>query len=249
MRKKVVANWKMGADRKLAESLLTDYKREIFHYDTDLVVCPSFVHVALVQAKLKHNREICFGAQDVSAYAEGPYTGEVSAKTLKELDCKYVIIGHSERRTYHQETTALVVEKVKQAQAQGLIPIVCIGETLAERKENQTEKVLWAQLAPILKCFKPEEAFWIAYEPVWAIGTGVAATQNDILEAHAFLREKLYNHPAAILLYGGSVKPSNAAEILGLTNVDGALVGGASLNAKDLMAICQAGHQYSQYSQ
>ena len=246
MHKKVVANWKMGADHQLAESLLTDYKRDVFHFDVDLVVCPSFVHIALTQAKLKHNREIYFGAQDVSCHTDGAYTGEVSAKSLKELDCKYVIIGHSERRSHHHETTPMIVEKIKRVQEQGLIPIVCIGETLTERKDNQTEKVLWAQLEPILKCFKSKEEFWIAYEPVWAIGTGVAATKNDILQTHAFLREKLYNHSAAILLYGGSVKPSNAAEILGLANVDGALVGGASLNAKDLMAICQAGHQHSQ---
>ena len=248
MHKKVVANWKMGADQKLAESLLADYKREVFHFDVDLVVCPSFVHIGLAQAKLKHNREIRFGAQDVSAHVDGAYTGEVSAKTLKELDCQYVIIGHSERRSYHHETTALVIEKIKRVQEQGLTPIVCIGETLAERKDNQTEKVLWEQLQPILKCFQAQEEFWLAYEPVWAIGTGMAATKTDILQAHAFLREKLYNHPAAILLYGGSVKPSNAAEILSLANVDGAVVGGASLNAKDLMAICQAGHQYSHQS-
>jgi triosephosphate isomerase len=246
MHKKIVANWKMGADAQLAESLLTAYKREVFHCDVNLVVCPSFVHIGLTQAKLKHNREIAFGAQDVSAHTDGAYTGEVSAKTLQELDCKYVIIGHSERRTYHHETTAMVAEKIKRVQEQGLMPIVCIGETLAERQAGQTEKVLWAQLEPILKCFKAQEEFWIAYEPVWAIGTGVAATRDDILQAHAFLREKLYNHRAAVLLYGGSVKPSNALEILGLENVDGALVGGASLNAQDLIAICQAGHRYSQ---
>jgi triosephosphate isomerase len=246
MHKKIVANWKMGADAELAESLLTEYKRAVFHCDVDLVVCPSFVHIPLTLAKLKHNREIAFGAQDVSAHIEGAYTGEVSAKTLKQLDCKYVIIGHSECRTYHHDTTEIVIQKIKRVQEQGLIPIVCIGETLAERQNNQTEKVLWSQLEPVLKCFKPAEEFWLAYEPVWAIGTGVAATQNDILQAHAFLREKLYNHHAAVLLYGGSVKPGNALEILGLANVDGALVGGASLNAADLIAICQAGHQYSQ---
>ena len=194
MRKKIVANWKMGADQQLVESLLTAYKREVFHCDVDLVVCPSFAHLALTLAKLKHNREICFGAQDVSGHAEGAYTGEVSAKSLKELDCKYVIIGHSERRTYHHETTALIVEKVKRAQEQGLIPIVCIGETLAERKAGQTEEVLWAQLEPVLKCFKAGAEFWIAYEPVWAIGTGKSATPEMAEETHKYIRSWLENN-------------------------------------------------------
>ncbi len=246
MLKKVVANWKMGADRKLAESLLTEYKREKFHFDVDLVVCPSFVHIALAQAKLKHNREICFGAQDVSMHREGAYTGEVSAQTLKELDCRYVIIGHSERRTYHHETNAMVVEKVKQVLEQGLIPIICIGETLAERKDNQTEIVLQSQLEAVLKCLSPKTEFWIAYEPVWAIGTGITPSLQEIAAAHAFLHKKLYNHAAAVLLYGGSVKPSNALEILKLPHVDGVLVGGASLNAGDLMAICSAAHRCNQ---
>jgi triosephosphate isomerase len=243
--KKVVANWKMSADLSLVEQLTAELKRALFHFDTDLILCPSFVHIPLVRAKLKHNRDIKYGAQDVSAHPAGAHTGEVSAAMLQELGCSYVIIGHSERRRDHQENDALIIEKVKRALEHRLVPIICVGESLGQREVGITEDILHAQLEPILQHLSEDAEFMIAYEPIWAIGTGRSAALDDILNTHCVLREKLHNYVNAKVLYGGSVNAENALDIVGTPGVDGLLVGGASLKAEELTTICRAAHQYS----
>ncbi len=241
VQKIVVANWKMNGTQDLVKDLSTVLKLQSFGLDIDLIVCPPLVFLASLAMKIKHNRDIKLGAQDVSSHPNGAFTGEVSASMLKELGCQYVIIGHSERRAYHHETTALILEKMHQALKAGLTPIVCIGESLQDRQTHKTETVLAAQLEPILGQYQAK--FMLAYEPIWAIGTGLAATVKEIKETHAFLRKKLYNCPAVPLLYGGSVNASNAKSILTIKEVDGVLVGGASLKVAEIKAICQAAHE------
>lgn len=239
-KKKIIANWKMGADLALAKTLISAYKRESYHLEIDLTVCPSFVHIPFILGRLKHNREISFGAQDVSAHKEGAFTGEVSAKTLKELECTYVIVGHSECRTHHQDTDAIVAEKIKRAIEADVVPIICIGETAEERRQGKTKAVVRAQLKSALLVLKKSNAFMIAYEPVWAIGTGVSASAADIQDAHALIHAELAGFSHAQLIYGGSVSAKNALEILSLPHVDGVLVGGASLKTDEFLAICHA---------
>lgn len=241
MQKIVIANWKMNGSQSLAQELTAAMKLQSFDLDIKLVVCPPYTLISFLEAKLKHNRDIAIGAQEVSCHESGAYTGEISASMLREAGCQYVLIGHSERRRYHQENDALVLEKMNQALKAGLIPVVCIGETLDQRKANQTEAVLAAQLELLLKAHQAD--FIIAYEPVWAIGTGLAATTKEIQETHAFLKKKLYNCQNVPLLYGGSVNGENAGTILNLKEVDGVLVGGASLKVAQMALICEAAHE------
>lgn len=248
MRKTIVGNWKMHGDLKSIEQLLSTVRQALFALDVNVIVCPTFVHLSFVHGKLKHSKLMGLGAQDLSMYKEGAYTGEVAGVMLKELGCHYVIIGHSERRQYHHETNEIVAEKLQQALQAKLVPILCIGETAAERNANKTKKVLETQLTEALQSLpklsmKLEAPLMIAYEPVWAIGSGVSATEEQIEEAHVFIRkvlEKLVPKLGASLpiLYGGSVKAKNAKSILGLNEVSGALVGGASIVANEFVKIC-----------
>jgi len=187
------------------------------------------------------------GAQDLSEHAQGAYTGEVSAAMLKDIGCSYVLAGHSERRQYHAESDDLVARKFVAAQGAGLVPILCVGETLDERDGGATERVIARQLDAVV-ARAGIGAFGkavLAYEPVWAIGTGRTATPEQAQAVHKFIRDKLAGLDGTIagslrLLYGGSVKPSNAAELFGQPDVDGGLIGGASLVAEDFLAICDA---------
>lgn len=244
MNRKVIANWKMAAHLKQAEHLVTELKRALFYFDVDLTLCPSFVHIPLIQAKLKHNRDILYGAQDVSRHESGAHTGEVSASMLKELGCSEVIVGHSECRIDHHESVACISEKVQRLLESQLTPIICVGESLKERKEGLTETVLAAQIQPVLSKIQKNTPFMLAYEPIWAIGTGQAADLKEIERVNNFLKAQLRHHSAK-LLYGGSVSAKNAFEILGTSGVDGVLVGGASLQVEDLIAICRAAHEHS----
>jgi triosephosphate isomerase len=249
MRRKFIAgNWKMFKGpqeaRQLAKSLkikLTDVRR------TEVVVCPPFVSISAVQEILRDSR-IAVGAQNVHLERSGAYTGEVSAPMLKDAGCLWVIIGHSERRQYYGETDDTVNRKIRLAVADGLSPIVCIGETLSEREGGQTEQVINRQFS---MCFNDlsEDVFGrvvIAYEPVWAIGTGRNATPEQADAVHRQIRAlaaSRYGRDAAELLriqYGGSVKPENAADLLQRSDIDGALVGGASLDADAFTAIVRA---------
>lgn len=214
----------------------------------DVAVCVPAPYLAQVQA-LKASQPglsgIELGAQDVSAHDAGAYTGEVSAAMLKDLGCRYVIVGHSERRQYHVETDALVADKARAALASGVTPIVCVGETLAEREVGCTEEVIKRQLAAVIRAnghFISEIV--LAYEPVWAIGTGKSASPPDAQAAHAVLRAELEaatdQFARVKILYGGSMNAANAASLLAQPDIDGGLIGGASLKAHDFLTIIAA---------
>jgi triosephosphate isomerase len=212
-----------------------------------VAVCVPYPYLAQTQAKLSGST-IAWGAQNLSQHAKGAFTGEVSAAMLNDFGCGYVIVGHSERRALYGESDTLVAEKYTVAQAAGLTPILCVGETLAEREDCITEQVVGRQLdAVIAKCGVGSLArAVVAYEPVWAIGTGVTATPDQAQSVHAFIRGKIRELDAAvaenlIIQYGGSVKGGNAAELFGQPDIDGGLIGGASLSAPEFLAICRAG--------
>jgi triosephosphate isomerase len=210
------------------------------------VVLPPLPYVGPLAAQFAGSA-LAFGAQDVSSHAEGAYTGEVSASMLAELGARYVLVGHSERRQYHAEDSALVALKFQAAQAAGLQPILCLGEDLAQREAGRTEAVIAEQLGPVLERVGVG-AFAgavVAYEPVWAIGTGRTASPEQAQAVHAFIRGEVAARDATIagslpILYGGSVKPANAASLFSQADVDGGLIGGASLVAADFLAIATA---------
>lgn len=245
MRKKLIAgNWKMNGSLASNASLLAAI-RGVSDQKAQLVVCVPAVYLAQTQAALQ-GTAVAWGGQDSSAQASGAYTGELSAAMLKEFDCRYVIVGHSERRQYHRERDEMVAAKAMAAIANGLIPIVCVGESLAEREAGQTQEAVSRQLAAVLQVLGVEAAkIVVAYEPVWAIGTGKVATPEQAQAVHAAIRAQLR---AAVgeaaeqmqLLYGGSMKPDNAAELLRQADIDGGLIGGAALKAADFLAIFQA---------
>ena len=214
--------------------------------ELDVVICPPYVYLAELATLLK-GAEISLGAQNVSHLESGAYTGEVSAGMLKDYNCQFVIVGHSERRSHYGESDSRVAEKFIAAHAMELIPILCVGELLEERESNETESVIARQLDSVIAKVGIE-AFSdavIAYEPVWAIGTGKTATPEQAQEVHAFIRLQLARHDDDIadnlrILYGGSVKASNAADLFKMADIDGGLIGGASLVAEDFIRICQA---------
>jgi triosephosphate isomerase len=209
----------------------------------EIGVCVPFPYLAQAGELLAGGR-VAAGSQDVSAHEQGAYTGEVAAAMIAEFGAKYVLVGHSERRTYHGESSDLVAVKAQRALAAGLTPIVCVGETLAEREAEATEQVVGTQLDAVLAVLSADEAarIVVAYEPVWAIGTGKSATSEQAQQVHAFLRARLVAKDVGhvSVLYGGSVKPENAAELFGQMDIDGGLIGGASLKSNDFLAICRA---------
>jgi triosephosphate isomerase len=237
----IAGNWKMHGSRDEAAALAGAVAAGAAGLAAELLVCPTFLHVAAVADRLAGSG-VAVGAQDCHAAAKGAHTGDVSAPMLRDVGATHVILGHSERRTDHGETDASVRAKAEAAAAAGLVPVVCVGETEAERLAGQAEAVVARQLAGSL----PEGfAGVVAYEPVWAIGTGRTPTEADIAEIHGAIRRILaarFGEAGARtrILYGGSMKPGNAAAILKLANVDGGLVGGASLLAGDFLAIARA---------
>jgi triosephosphate isomerase len=225
----VAGNWKMHGSRASIAALLDELVKAS---PSGCAVCPPFPYLAQVAERLRGTR-IAWGAQNVSEHAQGAYTGEVSAAMLAEFGCRYVIVGHSERRQLYGESDAQVAAKYKAVSAAGMTPILCVGETLEERDAGRTEAVVARQLGAV-----QFEKGVLAYEPVWAIGTGRNATPEQAQAVHAFLRKKV---PAQTpILYGGSVKPQNAAAIFAMPDVDGGLIGGASLVAKDFLDIVKA---------
>ena len=249
MRKILIAgNWKMNLDRAQAVALATALKSGFSNDESlEIAVCPSFVYLDAVAATLR-GTSIALGGQDMYFAAEGAFTGEISGAMLKDLGCHYAILGHSERRHILGESDAVINQKVHAALAVGLKPILCVGELLEERETGQTEAVVRRQMEGSLKDVSVEQMqeLVIAYEPVWAIGTGKVATPEQAQSVHADLRrmiEACYNQQVADkvrIQYGGSVKPGNAGELLSLPDVDGALVGGASLKADDFLGIVAA---------
>ncbi len=243
LRPLLVGNWKMNASRE-ANSTLLAALREARGLACDLAVCPPTLFLGDVAAALLGS-DVAWGAQDCSAHEPGAYTGETAAVMLKEFGCRYVITGHSERRTMHGETDQLVADKAKIALAHGLIPIVCVGETLSEREAGQTHAVVMRQLSVVIHTLGHcVSQIIVAYEPVWAIGTGLTATPEQAQEVHALLRTQLAAATAAAasmhLLYGGSMKPDNAAALLAQPDINGGLIGGAALKAADFLAIARA---------
>ena len=243
-RKLVVGNWKMHGSRAANAELLAQLLGAR-PFGCDVAVCPPFVYLADTAIALAAS-DVRWGAQDVSAHAQGAYTGEVSVAMLQELGCRYVLVGHSERRAYHAESDALVAAKAQAALGRGVTPIVCVGETLAEREAGQTAEVVKRQLSAVIHQLAHCAAeMVVAYEPVWAIGTGRTATPAQAQEVHALLRAQLQaatgRGDAMRILYGGSVKADNAAELFAQPDIDGGLIGGASLKAADFIAIVRAG--------
>jgi triosephosphate isomerase len=246
-RKKIIAgNWKMNKTQAEARILVTDLIQEIGRFDeAEIVLCPPFTALSAVSELLNDVTNIRLGAQNMHEAASGAYTGEISAGMLRELYVRYVIIGHSERRQYFHEDNATVNRKTKAALAAELRPIVCVGETLPERESNKWKKILETQLTEGLAGFADKDLadIIIAYEPVWAIGTGKTASPAQAEEAHQWIRKVLgttFSNAVAEKMriqYGGSVKAENAKELLSKPDIDGALVGGASLDARGFTAI------------
>jgi len=241
----VAGNWKMNGLRpSAAEFGKIVAGSEAPSAKTDLLICPPATLVMMF-ASAAHGSKVAIGAQDCHAEASGAFTGEISAEMLADAGATAVIVGHSERRTYHHETDSIVRAKALAAWRAGLIAIVCVGETKDQRTSGQTLDVVGSQLAGSLPNAVVAEGLVIAYEPVWAIGTGLTPTTADVAQVHGFIRERLTKRFGETgdeirILYGGSVKPSNAAELLHVDNVDGALVGGASLKADDFLGIAAA---------
>jgi triosephosphate isomerase len=247
MKKLVVGNWKMHGSRSANAELLQGLLAADLPASApraDVAVCPPFVYLADAVSTLQGSA-IAVGSQDVSVQAQGAFTGEVAGPMLRDLGVRYAIVGHSERRTYHAESDQLVADKARAALSHGLVPIVCVGETLAEREADQTEAVVGRQLQAVIDTLGADLArVVVAYEPVWAIGTGKTASPEQAQAVHAFLRARLTAAQADAarvpLLYGGSVKPDNAAELFSQADIDGGLIGGASLKAADFAAIARA---------
>jgi triosephosphate isomerase (TIM) len=261
----VIGNWKMNGDIAMAEHLLASLRDALapsLLERVDVAVCPPFPYLGLAAARLAGSR-LAWGAQDVCAFDNGAFTGEVSAAMLADLGCGWALVGHSERRTLFGDTDEAVARKAAQAIAAGVVPVICVGETLAEREAGQAERVLARQVDAVLPVLdaaqrqtgggagrgrgaeRVAERFVFAYEPVWAIGTGRTATPAQAQEIHALVRQRVARAGVADagalrILYGGSVKPSNASELFGQADVDGGLIGGAALVAEDFVQVCAA---------
>jgi triosephosphate isomerase (TIM) len=248
MRNKVIAgNWKMNKDVLETADLINGLKKLLDKAKAEVIICPPYTSLVVAQQLLK-GTAIKLGAQDVSVNDDGAYTGEISVKMLKSVGCEYVIVGHSERRQYFLESNELINRKAKKVLASGMKSIICVGETLDEREKGITDKVITAQVKGVLAGLTQADLdrVIIAYEPVWAIGTGKTATTQQAEDVHQLIRKlvsQLYSWPIAeklIIQYGGSVKAENAKELLNQADIDGALVGGACLKADSFSAIVGA---------
>ena len=247
MRKKIVAgNWKLNGDRAFGQGLLDAIVVADRPATVEVAVIPSLPYIAELASRYS-GQGLSFGAQDLGIHDQGAYTGDISGRMLRDIGCKFVLVGHSERREFQDEDSELVAAKFVAARKAGLVPILCVGETLHQREAGQTEWALQRQLEPVFEAAGPFafERAVLAYEPVWAIGTGRTATPAQAQEVHAYLRGEVHARDARIagslaILYGGSVKPANAAELFAQPDVDGGLIGGASLVAADFLAIVAA---------
>jgi triosephosphate isomerase len=250
MRRKLVAgNWKMCGAFAQNEALLNAVVAGMAQmHGVDCAVCVPFPYLAQTQ-HLLGGSTVKWGAQDVHQLDKGAHTGEVSASMLCDFGCSYVLVGHSERRSLYGESSQLVAEKFSAAQQAGILPILCIGETLSEREGGITEAVVAEQLDAVINLLGAQvlRNAVVAYEPVWAIGTGKTASPQQAQAVHAFIRQRVAGHDGQTaeglcILYGGSVKAANAAELFAMPDIDGGLIGGASLVAEDFLAICKAGN-------
>ena len=243
----VAGNWKMNGSRESIRSLLDGVKAGMGDVNSaEVAVCAPAIYIPLVE-ELLGGSAVSWGGEDLSVHESGAYTGEIAASMLNDFHCKYVIIGHSERRTYHNESDELVADKYEAAMNAGLVPIFCIGETLDEREQGITNEVVARQVDAVINKLGVAALARgvIAYEPVWAIGTGKTATPEQAQEVHAFIRSRIAASDAAVaegvqILYGGSMNAGNASELLAQADIDGGLIGGASLKADDFLAIAKA---------
>lgn len=241
----IIGNWKMNQNKEQIQEFFLHLEENKFKTEVTAGFAPQAIHIPLVQSYC-NKFALLVGSQDCSAEEAGAFTGELATNALKDMEVDFSLVGHSERRTYHKETNSLLNRKVKKVLENGLRCIYCIGETLEERESNKTFEILKCQVREGLKDVTLEnpDSLIIAYEPVWAIGTGKTATSEQAEEAHAYIRGQLteiFNQDVAnriIILYGGSVKPSNIKELLEKENVDGALVGGASLQPDSFSELC-----------
>jgi triosephosphate isomerase len=249
MRQPLVAgNWKMNGSRVSAAALVDGLKAGMNDISSvGVAICVPYVFLADVQTLIE-GTDIILGAEDCATETSGAYTGEIAAAMLPDFGCTHVIVGHSERRALYGETDEIVATKYAKVQEAGMTPIFCVGETLAEREQGITEEVVGRQMDAVINASGVGSLAnaVIAYEPVWAIGTGMTASPEQAQQVHAFIRGKIAALDSDIaagvkILYGGSMKPGNAVELIGQTDVDGGLIGGASLNADDFLAICKAG--------
>jgi len=237
----------MNGDKAMAESLCHAIVAGTTDMDSvDIAVCPPYVLLPIVEKALS-NSTVAIGAQDMDTNTNGAFTGQISASMLRDCNCQYVIVGHSERRTLYGESNETVAEKIRVALTNNLTPILCLGETRSERESGVTLSVIKTQLDTVISHvgINAFERIIIAYEPVWAIGTGLTATPEQAQNIHAAIRQQLAETDTSIaescrILYGGSMKPSNAKELIAQPDIDGGLIGGASLNAADFLGICQA---------
>jgi triosephosphate isomerase (TIM) len=242
----VAANWKMNGTLETIRPLLEPVIQGVQGISTEVAICPPAIYIPELAQKLDSS-DIRLGAQNVSHLEKGAYTGEISVSMLKDYNCQYVIVGHSERRSLYGESDELVAEKFIAVQSVGMTPILCVGELLEEREANNTEEVIARQIDAVINlagiaAFKKAV---IAYEPVWAIGTGKTATPEQAEEVHEFIRLRLARHDNQTadivrILYGGSVNAGNAEQLFKMANIDGGLIGGASLVAEDFLTICKA---------
>jgi len=247
MRRRIVAgNWKLYGTRDFATSLVAEVAGQAPIEGVELVVLPPMPYLGDLIEDFEGSA-LQFGAQDVSPHGEGAYTGEVSARMVADVGARYTLCGHSERRRYHAESSELVARKVKAALEAGLVPVLCVGEHLEDREAGRAEAVIASQLQPVLDLVGAGglATAVVAYEPCWAIGTGRTASPEQAQEIHAFIRRQIARHDARIadslpILYGGSVKPDNAGALCAQPDVDGGLIGGASLVAADFLAIARA---------
>ncbi len=244
----VAGNWKMNGSRASVKELINGVVAGAKSLSgVDIAVCPSTIHLADVTA-IAAGSNVAVGSQDACTELKGAFTGETSIEMIKDMGCQYAIIGHSERRTLYGESDDIVAKKFAVVKAAGVTPIFCIGETLEEREANITEDVCARQIDAVFAA-QGDDAFAgsvIAYEPVWAIGTGKTASPEQAQAVHAFIRQHIAKHNADIaentqILYGGSMNPANAKDLMGQADIDGGLIGGASLKADDFLAVCQAG--------
>lgn len=243
MRKIFAANWKMYKNPENARAFIKDFSSLVLDVNSEIVIFPSAISLEAVCSAVRGSgADIKVGVQNAYFKNEGAFTGENSAEVAKQIGCHYVLIGHSERRSLFSESDSLLAQKVEYVQSLGLIPMLCIGETLTERESQKTKAVLEAQLHGALSKVDRSKALVIAYEPVWAIGTGKVATSEQVAETHTWVREILNSMdlPETAILYGGSVKPDNAADLIKQKHVSGFLVGGASLEPASFAKICHS---------
>ena len=243
----VAGNWKMNGSKETVNTLMLGILEGMLDVESQVIVCVPYPYLGQAESLATHS-QLQIGAQNLNTNASGAFTGEVSADMIKDFGAKHVIVGHSERRSLYGESDEIVAEKVQVALDNGLTPLFCIGELLEEREAGNTETVVAQQVNAVIERVGIEafKNIIIAYEPVWAIGTGVTATPQQAQETHAYIRELLAQNDAEIaqstpILYGGSMNPNNAAELIACEDIDGGLIGGASLKADDFLQICKAG--------